>query len=228
VATLAAGSILLCGLFAYKYLLADFYSYQIIPFLGPGTLLVALFLWAAARASRILLGFLLLGIFAMSWMPGLPFAMMGPKFFGVRTVAGQTFSATNLDHFRHPGMHPALFMRLAYGEDPDMWDHVNATIPGRPLLTHENRHYVFDPSIALIHLDDWDIQSLYELDDPAAIAAALRSRGIEHYLYIENEDRHVINQRLKMPLLLEAGYLEERFRAGRNILYRIVSEPRTN
>lgn len=214
--------------FAYNYLLADFYLYQIIAFIAPATVVVAFGLHFAARASRWLLAVASVLIIAASIFPGLPFALMNFKAFGAPVMDGKQYNTMALDHFRQPGMPASLFMQLRFGDDVPMWDFINGDPAITRLLTHDNRHYVYREDLVIVHLDDWAVQQLYSLTDPAEIARELRGMGLEYYLYIDNEDRHTVNARLKMKKLLEAGYLEELKRSGSNVLYRILSEPRTN
>ena len=227
-ALVAVAGTLLAGFFAYNYLLADFYLYQIIAFVAPATIVVGLGLIALERASRWLLGAGAALIAAAAIFPGVPFALMNFKAFGNVTVDGATYNTLALDHFRQPGMPASLFMRLRFGDDVGMWEHINNRPEITRLLTHDNRHYVYRTDLTIVHLDDWDVQQLYGTEDPATLAAGLRALDLEFYLYIENEDRHTVNSRLGMKRLLEAGYLEELHRSGSNVLYRILSAPRTN
>ncbi len=207
------------GYMGYKYLLADFYLYQIIGIMAPAAVLAGLpFHWLkqamqkggtqlntvytalAAGSAAMLLAILV--------TPGLTFGLMGFKFSGAREVEGQHFNQLALDAFRNPGMPPDLFLRLRYGTDVDTWEFANEHLTGQRLLTHENRHYVLDPSITIVQLDDWDIQAGYEIDDPAERARFLREQGIEYYLRIPNEFRHPINAELGMHELEDKGFLE--------------------
>lgn len=216
--------VVVLSLLGYMYLLADFYLYQIIGVIGPAALLAGgtLALLARGRWGK----WLLIAIFPMmvfqAITPGLAFGLMGFKFTrGNAVVYGQPYSPFALDAFRNPGLPPALFYRMQYGESPDAWDHINTHLPGERLLTHENRHYVLDPSITLVHLDDWDIQKGYDMEDPTRIYSFLREHGIRYYFRTENEARHPINARLGMHLLEEAGYLERILVAGPDTLFRL-------
>lgn len=211
------------SLLAYMYLLADFYLYQIIG--GISSMAVAVALLPAAARSRVYTYAFAAFAIVQGVMPGIAFGLLGVKFTGSEVVYGQQYNQLNLDAWRNPGMPAPLFMRLRYGRDPEMWEFVNENLRGERLLTHENRHYVYDPSITLVHLDDWAMQAGYDKIEPAAIAAFLRGQGLRHYLRIPNEASHTINRRLGMDLLLRAGYLREIRRAGDNVLYEILEAP---
>ncbi len=207
------------GYLGYKYLLADFYLYQILGIMAPAAVLAGLpFYWLKriaaggdpnlALACKGLAGGSGLMLLAILVTPGMTFGLMGFKFSGARTVEGQHFNQLALDAFRNPGMPADLFLRLRYGADVDTWEYANENLRDGKLLTHENRHYVLDPSITIVHLDDWDIQAAYDMNDPEERARFLREYGIEHYLRIPNEYRHPINEELGMEELEDEGLLE--------------------
>jgi len=223
--TIATSAFLTLSFLGYMYFLADFYLYQIVGFLScaavassvVGVFLIrdrAIRVWAAPVFYALVL---LQGI-----APGLAFSLMGFKYSKSRVIDGQSFTQGNLDVFRNPGLPQSFFLRMQYGEDVDMWDYVNAHHLGQTILTHENRHYVFDPSITFVHLDDWAIQQEYGKTDAAEIAAFLRGRGLEYYLRVPNEANHPILARLGMDRVEKAGLLEEVARFGDNALFRIV------
>lgn len=217
-------------LLAYMYLLADFYLYQIIGIVAPAAVCAGgLLAWLLTRRDDGLRRWIQLPLFAVLLLqgiaPGLAFALMNFKFTGAREIEGQMFSQTNLDAFRNPGMDPELFYRLQYGDDVPMWGYVNDHLKGQRLLTHENRHYVFDPSITLVHLDDWEVQQGWNRKSADEVYAFLKSRGLHWYLRAPMEFKHAINRRLGMELLLQAGYLREAYRSGDNMLYEVVGPP---
>ncbi len=225
-----AGLFLLCSFtslcfLAYNYLLADFYLYQIIGMFSSATVCVAylLFLiWKSTKIYRSLQVVLMTIIILGGLSPGLTFGFLGFKFSTSRIVMGQPFSQSNLDAFRNPGMPPAIFWRLQYGEAVDMWDYINDNLRDEKLLTHENRHYVLDPSITLVHLDDWDIQQIWEEQDPNKLAEYLSSLDIEYYLRVPYEQKHTINSKLRMDILEEEGMLEKVYEVEGMVLYRLV------
>ncbi|MDX2177242.1 MAG: hypothetical protein SF028_12315 [Candidatus Sumerlaeia bacterium] len=226
VATTAAMGLFLAGFLAYMYLIADFYLYQIVSVTVAGGYFSALALWALlrtpgrwARAGLVVAYSALLGASAL--VPGVAMAMMNAKLIGEGVVSGQRFSQTRLDALRNPGLPPEIFHRVVYGEEPAMWEYVNTFLKDQRLLTHENRHYVFDPSITLVHLDDWAVQQGWGLATPEETAGFLSGLGLRFYLYIPNEDRHEVNRRLGMRAVVDAGIARKILQAGDSILYEI-------
>ena len=220
--TLAAALLLTASLLAYEYLLADFYLYQIIAVIVPAALVSSVLFHAISRgrtASLVLPPIVYTIVIVQGIAPGLAFALMGFKFTGMQQMRGELFTQANLAAFRHPGISAAEFYRLQYGADPDMWDYVNEHLKSQRILTHENRHYVFDPSITFIHLDDWAMQQGYDLPSAQATVAFLHSHNLRYYLRTRNEANHKINERLGMDRVIEAGLAKEIFRAGDNVLY---------
>lgn len=214
-------------LLLFMYLLADFYSYQIIGIVASGAVTASLlfgFLRLEGRFGRAPLHGAIALVFVASIFPGVAFALMNFKFSGARVVYGQPYSQTALDAFRNPGIPASIFYRMQFGSDPDMWDYVNENLVGERLLTHENRHYVYDPSITLVHLDDWDMQQGYGIADPTALLQFLHDHDIQYYLRIPNEVNHRINRELGMDTLNEAGLMELIHQAGDNRLYRLKTE----
>lgn len=216
------------GLLAYKYLLADFYLYQIVPVLVPLSILGACgagVLGGMARGfarSALAIG---LGVVlaAAAYVPGIGMAAMNFKFLGAwQEPGGRLWSSVAFDALRNPGMPARLFYRLTYGDDPAMWEYVSRTHPGARILTHENRHTVYDPTITMVHLDDWAMQQLWGIEDPVALHRALVEQGITLYLRVPVEAKHEVNRRLRMDLVIGAGLATEEFRAGENVLYRLA------
>lgn len=223
-ATIFPALALALGLLGYHYLLADYYLYQILPILVPLGLLagVGLLAWqpgtewrASAMAYAMMALVLLVGL-----VPGLAMSLMNFKVAGGGIAFGQQYSALQLDIFRHPGMRADIFYRLAYGEDAEMWEAVNEMLRDEPLLTHDNRHYMYDPGIELVHLDDWDVQQTWELEDPDARLAFYRERGVRYYLRIPMEFKHPVNARAGLQELIDRGDLSLVRRFGQNELYR--------
>jgi hypothetical protein len=185
---------LLGGFLFYFYVLGDFYLYQIIAIVPVAGLFAAYWpLGASGRWARGAFGALVL---AVGVMPGLAASLMGPK-----------LPSDDLYAFRQPLMETGRFYRLKFPLEAPMWDFVNANLKGRRLLTHENRHLMIDPSITLVHLDDWEIQPLYDVESPHERAEQLKALGVRHYLRIPMESKHAINRRLGMDELLAAGRL---------------------
>ena len=102
-----------------------------------------------------------------------------------------------------------------------MWDYVNKHLKGQKILTHDNRHLAYDISVVLIHLDDWEMQALW--DKPGAEQTrALKEAGILYYLRIPNEKNHPVLKRMGTDAWIEQGLVQEQRRYGKNILYRIL------
>ena len=205
----------------YHYAVADFYLYQILPFLVPMTLFAGYALMQVER-SRPALAVASLLLVLTGLVPGLAFGLMGLKAF----EGGMQLQAL---HF--PLMHNDDFYRLRYGGDVDMWNYVNRHLAGQPLLTHENRHLIIDPSIPLIHLDHWEMQAAYDLPTALDRLTHIKAHGLRYYLQVPNEARHPVNLRLGIQELIGTPHLREVFRAvgkdGPNVLYEIVDEPLT-
>ncbi|MDK2970925.1 MAG: hypothetical protein PWP23_680 [Candidatus Sumerlaeota bacterium] len=225
VAGAAVAFTLLGGLLAYHYLLADYYLYQIIPIL-PAVAFFAAAVWLPFAERRLLperflSSFLFLLILVAGFVPGLAMALLNFKVTSGGRVYGQEFIPLRMDVFRHPGLETDAFYRLQYQEMADAWQAVNELAAGTPLLTHDNRHLMYDPSIELVHLDDWDVQQIY--GKPAQERLAFfRERGIVYYLRIPNEAKHTVNRRAGLDELIERGDLVLLERFGPNELYQFA------
>jgi 4-amino-4-deoxy-L-arabinose transferase-like glycosyltransferase len=221
---LAVAATLTAALLAYGYLLADFYLYQGIACIVPATVLASALIHVLRTLPRPFTVLFSLQVLVVAGTVGVPFALMNFKFPGNTTVLGKTFSALALDHTRNPGMAPSLFLRLRFPDDVTMWEYLNNNYPTSRLLSHENRHYVLAPGIEIVHLDDWDMQQFYDLNDPKRLAEELRRRGLVRYLRIPNESAHAITRRLGLQALVDAGLFVEEFRSGEVVLYRLSDE----
>jgi hypothetical protein len=140
-------------------------------------------------------------------MPGLPWAIMGP--------AGNP----RLTALRNPGMPQRDFYDMKYGDEVKMWDKVNALCRNTALLTHENRAMLFDPSVKLVHMDDWELQQVWGKPSAARLET-LKGLGVRYYLQVPMERKHAINARLGHGEWLTDGTLEKVFEAGGDVLYR--------
>lgn len=220
----ATSGVLAAGLLAFNYLLADFYLYQILPVIVPMALLAVgpLALWMAGgrspmqRGMKITAAVLLL---AMGLVPGVAMALMNFKVFSGGEIDGTTYSPLRLDVMRNPAIDTETFYRLRYGADVDMWRDLNARGYQQPVLTHENRHVLFDPSIELVQLDDWDVQQEMWDKPVDERLAFLERRGITLYVRVPNERNHPINARAGMQELIDLGHFREVGRYGENVLY---------
>lgn len=215
---------------AYQYCIADLYLYQILPVilaiaLFPGWALAALWRWGEVgrgrRAARALFAALCGLILLTGLVPGVAMALMGFKFSGARVYDGIPYSQLNLAILRRPGMPTRDFYAIQFGEETAAWDYINKNLRGERLLTHENRHYLFDPSITLVHLDDWAMQPLYGMKSDRERMAHLRRYGIRYYYYTPNEDNHAINRRAGLWRWRGGPFLREIGRWGGTALYEI-------
>jgi hypothetical protein len=189
-------ALLFAALVAFHVVLAPFYLYQII-MIAPCMALLAALGWPlwSARPWRWAFGALAL---AAGIVPGLAMALMGFKIAGMIQLPGTSgVHPATLYVLHHPMPDARTFYRWRYGDDAVMWDYINKNLKGEKLLTHENRDLALDPSIQIVNLDDWDMQSLWKIDDPVArVRCIVHDYGIKHYLYIPNEDATPTNARM--------------------------------
>ena len=191
-------------LFIYHYAMGPFYMYHLFGCFA----VFGVFVYYALRSCpRLLL--LLFGAWAVfcGLMPGLPLAIMGP------------LGSSRLIALRNPGMPQRDFYGMKYGDEVKMWDKVNALCKNTALLTHENRAMLFDPSIRLVHMDDWELQQVWGKPGAERLEA-LRKLGVRYYLQVPMERKHLINARLSHGEWLTDGTLEKVFEAGGDVLYR--------
>ncbi len=205
----------------YEYCISDIYLYQIVPLLvAVGVLcsLVLKMLWGRGIKVVAVGLCLIIGI-----VPGIAMSLMGFKVPSIDVIA-----------LRNPCMPDKYFRRLRFGGDVKMWDYVNAHLKQEKILTHENRHLVYDPSITFVHLDDIEIQALYELNVQEKLQR-LNEMGIDYYLYIPMERHHPILERLGihnwtgdssiMKKIYQSPVTDESTTMTANILYRFVQHP---
>ncbi len=197
-------------MFAYHFVITDMYLYQIIPIVIPLAIFGSLLLIAASTlrtAWSVFITVFASGLVLLAVLvPGLPFALTNFKIIGAKTIGRTTYNSGNLDHFRNPGMDPSTVYTLRFGADYEMWQRVNQLAAGQKILTHDNRHLMYDPSITLIHLDDWEMQGLYDTTAEEKLEY-FQKRGIQYYVQIPNEDTHKINKRLGLDEMIDKGYL---------------------
>lgn len=210
-------------LLAYHYLLAGYYLYQIIPILIP----IVLFAFIAAESFT---GDKMRNLFHL-WcllviiLPGLPFALMNFKITGEVNMEDKRELPWQLPALRHPGMSPDQFYNLVFGDDAKMLDHINTLLLGKTLLTHDNRYLLYDASIKIVHLDDWEIQKAYIMKDELEKLKLFRDLKIDYYLRIHMERKHKILQKLNLEQWISLGFLKPLYQAGDNELYAINYEP---
>lgn len=210
------------SLMAFHFTLAAFYLYQIVMIL-PGLALVAALAWPLWRMRPWRWGWGALALWT-GLFPGLVMALMGFKVVGpIPLGPGRAEPWESLFVLRHPMPGAQRLYSWRYGADAKMWEYVNANLKGERLLTHENRHLVFDPSITLVQLDDWPIQALWTLEDPVERVRQLQmNHGIIHYLFVPNELACPTNARLGAADWPELGLAELEFEAGETRLYRLT------
>lgn len=222
--TLIATSVVMAlGLLAFKYVLADFYLYQILPVLVPLSIVAAgpMALWLAGGSllNNAIKAVACAVLLAVALVPGIAMALLNFKVVSGGEIDGIAYSPLRLDVLRNPAMLAEDFYRLRFGADVDMWREVNARAFQQPILTHENRHVVFEPSIELVQLDDWDVQQQMWDKPVDERLAFLERRGITQYLRVPNERNHPINARAGMQELIDLGHFREVVRHGDNVLY---------
>lgn len=198
--------------FAYHFLLTDMYLYQIIPIIIPLSIFGSLLMLAGSTLRAFWSFFLTLvssGLVLLAVIvPGLPFALMNFKITGSNDVANTRWNTFELDHFRNPGMDPGVVYALKYDDAYSMWQRINQIAQNQEILTHDNRHLMYDPSITLVQLDDWAMQKLYD-STPEEKLKYFQDRKIRYYLQIPNERNHKINKRLGLDEMIDLGYLTD-------------------
>jgi hypothetical protein len=219
--TFTSGTLLFC-LLAFHYLLGDFYLYQIIPILVPLAFFAAIpfvFLRSVdSQIEQLLQVFLAALVIATGLVPGLAMGLLNFKIVSEGQVDGAYYNPFALDHFRHPGLPADTVWALRFGEDVRMWNDVNDLARNTAVLTHDNRHRVYDPSIELIHLDDWDVQQVWGKSMQERLDF-FRQRGIRYYLRVPIEFNHPINERAGIQEIIDAGELQLIVEHGPNQLY---------
>ena len=208
---------LFCGLWGYHYLLAGYYIYQILPILVPLVIFAYMAIQLLSDAfSKSLFCVWCLLVFLL---PGLPFGLMNFKLSHPVDIENKKEYPFQLAAFRRPGMPPERFYALAFGEDARMWGRINGSLLGKTLLTHDNRYLLYDPSIKIIHLDDWEVQKAYKMRTDEEKLALFQSLGIHYYLKIPMEEKHEVLRKLSLEGWEEKKYLMRAYQAGGNILY---------
>lgn len=202
--------LLIFGLFLfYEYAIASIYLYQVIAMLVPAVILSiplidVLYRHPVKYPLKVII--IIIGIF-----PGIAMGLMGFKFKSMTKIGNQVYHQLDLVAFRNPCMDKKMFLTLVYGDDIKMAEYINQNLKGTKILTHENRHLLYDPSITLIHLDDWEIQKTYTMKSDDEKMSLFKSLGITHYLYIPNEDNHEINKRVGLTEWKEENGKRELF-----------------
>lgn len=195
-------------LFAYHYVLGPYYLYHLLP----ATAVFAVFIcFVFVRIAAPFRGAFHLFAILCGLMPGLPWSMMGAK------LASEA-NTRQLVALRNPGMNQSLFYQLRFGGETRMWDYINRHARNTAILTHENRQALFDPSIRLVHMDDWEVQQVWGRPKREKLQR-LKELGVRFYLRIPFEFDHPINKSLDHARWIEDGTLRKVFEAGDTTLY---------
>ena len=193
----------------YHLLVSNLYLYQIIFVFPVLVLMGAIILQEAMDYSRYIRNGIYSSIIVMAIIPGISMSLMGPKLM-----------SPGLEAFANPGMKPERFYAMKLGNYENLLEYTNSNLKNSVILTHENRYHLFDDSIQIRHLDDWDIQPLYQEKDSLQIAKTILQKGIGYYLYIPNEQNHPILRKLQIKDMIEKQYLTLIYDAGDYKLYK--------
>ncbi|MCX8038514.1 MAG: hypothetical protein N3D11_15950 [Candidatus Sumerlaeia bacterium] len=189
-------ALLLVLLLAYHYLLADFYLYQIIPFV----VLIPIF---GAYTAQAMIAPLYRGLFValalwMAIFPGLPMALMGFKINRPVNINNRIYAPNHLVALHYLGIEPSMFYEFAFGEDVYVFMGLNVYCVDEKVLTHENRHLLIDRRVKIVHFDDWELQALWG-KPPEEQLRGLHRLGVTFYMFVPNEIKHQVNRRLGPP-----------------------------
>lgn len=191
------------------------YLYQVLIIIVPLAALMGIVFREvkSPRGRGVLLGLCLL----MGLVPGLSHSILSagktrtdPKY--VDRILTRSF----------PGALGRDFYPLVFGDEGLTFDYFHRQLPEARVLTHENRKMCFPDKVQLIHLDDCEVQDLY--DRPLVeVVNGLLDLGIGYYLYVPNEDRHPVVARLghggrDAP----TPYFQPVFRSGPVRLFRLT------
>lgn len=183
------GAVLLTAiLWAYECY-SGLYLYQVIMIVIPMAVVASLVFIDVLRLRAVLLCVcLLLGILGLG--------------FSISSTGKTTKLNTEFLDLRVAGDDDFLFLDQAYQYvdprlgphnrgDGDLFRYLRDELADTAILTHENRRHYFPADVGMVHLDDWDVQALYDLP-LADVVAGLRELGVEYYLYVPNEENHPI------------------------------------
>lgn len=214
--------LLLLGFF-YHLMISSLYLYQIVFIIPAIAVLSGYFIYSIVTVekttlftsivSKYIKNIGLVLVILVGLIPGLAMSIMGHK-----------IANPNLIAFRYPGIEKMKFMELVYGDAVPMWDWINAHLHNTEILTHDNRYQMYKDDIKIIHLDDWDIQPLYNISDLKEKVKRLQQLGIKYYLFIPNERNHPIVKKLELNELIKDGYLKKIYSVGEHKLYRFDYE----
>jgi hypothetical protein len=200
-------SLFLLGMF-YHLAISNLYLYQIV-FILPVMAILGGFAICDTIKEEKWMKYPTVGlVFLVALIPGLSMSIMGPHIMEPRLIA-----------FQNPGLSREQFYEIKFPVESRMWEYINQNLHNTVILTHENRYHLFNDDIAIRHLDDWDIQPLYQENDITKKAKQLYDMGIRYYLFIPNEKNHPIVAKLEIPKMIEKGYLKLKFEIGDYSLY---------
>jgi hypothetical protein len=199
------------GLWLYHVAIADYYLYQILPMLVPAALLATIPL----TLERPWGGILRVLLVVVALLVTVPLSLMG---FKLKDLQRDQLSLHTLTH---PFPDEPLFYSRAFGDDVLIWDELEAHWQGATLLTHDNRHLIFDPLVTIVHLDDWEVQPIYQIEGRRGRLDFWRELGVDLYLRIPNEANHRANAWAGVDELVGSGDLRfvRASRDGRTVLY---------
>jgi hypothetical protein len=199
--------IFLLGLF-YHIFISNLYLYQILFILPAMSILGMMVISECLEQSTVTKYIIILLIIISALIPGLSMSIMGFKDPRPSLIA-----------FRYPGLNKERFYEIRFPEESRIWEYINHNLQNTVILSHENRYHVFDDDITIRHLDDWDIQPLYNETDISKKARELYNKSIRYYLFIPNERNHPIVAKLEIPKMIEWGYLKSIYQSGEYQLY---------
>ncbi len=192
----------------YHLVVSNLYLYQIV-FILPGMAILGGFAICDTINGVKWMKYPTVGlVFLVALVPGLSMSLMGPHIMEPHLIALQ-----------NPGLSKEKFYEIKFPVESQMWNYINKNLHNTKILTHENRYHVFNDDITLRHLDDWDIQPLYQENDITKKAKQLYDMGIRYYLFIPNEKNHPIVAKLEIPKMIKKGYLKLIFESGDQKLY---------
>jgi hypothetical protein len=159
-------------------------------------------------------------------VPGLAVGLTGFK--GANDLSRRRLAPhweTDLATFRLPLPSTDRIYAQAYDETPEIWRWMNERLIDARVLTHEDRAYVFNPTIELVPLDDWEVRAIWSRPPEEAVAALIE-RGIEHYLKSPHESLHSLDAYVDGDAWIERGLATPEASAGAFTLYRLHPPPR--
>lgn len=216
-------ALVVASMLGFHYALGDYYQYQILPMLPALSLAPVFCLWLTRGrlpAYGMAAALLLVALF-----PALPFSLLGFKATGATELEGEVVRWMDMYPLRHLGMSADDMRRLRYDHDVEIWNLVNSVCAGKTpeegavILTHENRHLAYHPSITLFHMDEPEIWPLWDLPveerwrrlrdmEVHESDGKTVKRGVDYYLYIPNEEHNPINKRLGVDEWLDTPVME--------------------